>query len=57
LAKDLSFMGVTLARLPWNPGQELCRITSDCSKRHLHVNALDEAGIISRHTRVLLDTP
>lgn len=55
LAKGLSFMGVSLARLPWDPTQELCRITSDYSKRHVYINTLDEAGIICRHTRRLLE--
>lgn len=56
LVKDLSFLGVSLARLPWDPRQELCRITSDYSRRHVYINTLDETDIISRSTRKLLKT-
>jgi acetate kinase len=54
LAKNMDFLGVTLAKMPWKGGDELVRITSKESLKHIYINTLDEGEIICRQTRKYL---
>jgi acetate kinase len=56
LAKQMAFLEINLAELPWYTGTEFLRITSESSKRHFYINRLDETDIICRETQVRLGT-
>lgn len=54
LAKEMSFLGITLAELPGETGTELRRITSENSERHVYIHTRGEADLLCRETRELL---
>lgn len=46
IAKDISFLGISLGALPWDVQQPFSRITSGQSAKHIYLNTQDETDII-----------
>ncbi len=54
LLKDMSFLGISLAEMPWDTKSELVFLTLQNSQRHAYMNSIDKTDIVRQQTLKLM---